>query len=1283
MITILFLAANPADTPRLALDHEVKEIITRLRKAPLGQQFRVEMEWAVRADEIQAALLRHKPRIVHFSGHGQNNATRSNSREFDSSPPSTAISRIMVENHARSATPIPDEALSEMFRIVGGVECVVLNACHSAEQAEAILRHVNVVVGMDNAINDTAAIQFAASFYEALAFGRSMQTAFDLGKNQIALQNLPHANVPILSTRTGIDPTKLVLVADAAASMDAAQGKRNPLPADVTQGAAKKVLFSWIHLSDFHIGPGDTSYGYDQKLVLDQLRQDLPKARNAGAPAAEAILVTGDIALSGAGQTAGEYTEAKQWIEALAASVNLKAKHVFLVPGNHDINRVHDRLRAVRSLLGDLRSGDDSTEASLDNALKNEDDKALLVKRMQGFLEFAANFAPWCHHDPLPPADERLFWRHTISAGGGLRVRLVGLNTALVCADNSDEGKLQLGMEQLHFALKEAPEKGELVVVLTHHPLRPWLSDGKSAEQWLQNRAHVHLFGHVHEADLDSVRQGAGKSLIRMIAGAAHADKDSRDAPARYGYNIAAIEQDANGALELRIWPRRWSDKTKEFRADMDLLEDGRTSIAHALPIVLEAPAKDEFATPQPPDVMPAMYGTLTMGTVGTQWLTGKLMPIWCGKKTDSRIHFDLKDTTGKTPELVLGESRVYHLGRETLRTDGKTKNDCVLRSSKVSQDAASVECADGRWIIRNTSNKPRLRVNMRVIGADESHALVHRNQLVIGDVPGEFRDGRFHALAPMTAVDPQTGLMSREGLTCEVGLALAISKGRTLLAFFFEADDVQSACAAALALHAADPAVPIGRIDATIGMLVDDKSSLASRLETVQQLGLSPLVTGFLELAGPSTEAGARVEAVLGALARMAAAGGKPGIVDLANYALQEGSVEELADFAVEARRVGGGMGLLLLDEFDRYGELGESSQAAVELELREYLGALLKPSDRIASVDRGVIAVTTRQPVDRLLRDIATGWRARGAITVGKLELERTLRIAALDETTAKQLTTQPKVVLRDMGTGTNAHGLPTPIAYWLDAAQRAVSMGERAAGLVRTLEATWRILGCTLVTAFWGTRKGQPLPVAGATAPSWPAWSAVTMAVADALRSEQSRIGELADAVWRAAQPNTGALRLATEQASSLSSQLQSPALARPTQSLEFSLHDVFTALRTLRGWSLVAVRATRPADLAGEILRVECVDFDGPHIMGMPRRHTVAGMHVLPFVYLVRWAEGVAIPLEPLVRYTRVPGTNVEGLVFLDNVPSRPGFYGYAPVNMEGQIHLEVTERQLAR
>jgi hypothetical protein len=286
-----------------------------------------------------------------------------------------------------------------------------------------------------------------------------------------------------------------------------------------------QVLFSWIHLSDIHFGHGDTEHRWDQKLVLDQLKQDLQKARSAGAPAPEAVFITGDVAFSGAGRSPTEYTDAKQWLDGFAAAANLTAKQIFIVPGNHDVNRGNDRVRSIKGLLGDLRSGADSTEASIDNALKNDDDKAALVKRMQAFLEFVADFAPWCNRDPLPPIDKRLFWRETIPARRGLRVRLVGLNSALVSSDDNEEGKLQLGTEQLHLALGETPGPGELIIVLTHHPLRPWLSDGRKAESWIQSRAHVHIFGHVHDADLESIRRGSGKSFVRMVAGAAHAER--------------------------------------------------------------------------------------------------------------------------------------------------------------------------------------------------------------------------------------------------------------------------------------------------------------------------------------------------------------------------------------------------------------------------------------------------------------------------------------------------------------------------------------------------------------------------------------------------------------------------------------------------------------------------------------------------------------------------------------------------------------------------------------
>ena len=54
---------------------------------------------------------------------------------------------------------------------------------------------------MTQAVGDDAAIEFATGFYRALGYGRSVQTAFDLGANLIALQGLPDEATPHLVAR--------------------------------------------------------------------------------------------------------------------------------------------------------------------------------------------------------------------------------------------------------------------------------------------------------------------------------------------------------------------------------------------------------------------------------------------------------------------------------------------------------------------------------------------------------------------------------------------------------------------------------------------------------------------------------------------------------------------------------------------------------------------------------------------------------------------------------------------------------------------------------------------------------------------------------------------------------------------------------------------------------------------------------------------------------------------------------------------------------------------------
>src|SRR6185436_1153486 len=83
---------------------------------------------------------------------------------------------------------------------------VVLNACYTETQARAIAEHIECVVGMSRAVTDSAAIRFAAAFYQALAFGQSVKTAFELGRNAIGLANLSEEDTPkLLAFRSNPD----------------------------------------------------------------------------------------------------------------------------------------------------------------------------------------------------------------------------------------------------------------------------------------------------------------------------------------------------------------------------------------------------------------------------------------------------------------------------------------------------------------------------------------------------------------------------------------------------------------------------------------------------------------------------------------------------------------------------------------------------------------------------------------------------------------------------------------------------------------------------------------------------------------------------------------------------------------------------------------------------------------------------------------------------------------------------------------------------------------------
>lgn len=212
--TILILAANPRDTSPLRLDLEIREISIGLERAKHRDRFNLKSLLAVRPRDLQRAMLDYSPQIVHFCGHGEGTSSgpdlagaASDQRKLiPADQRATALEGLAFEDNMGNAKLVDAASLAGLFQLFADqVECVVLNACYSQVQAKAIAQHINYVVGMNRAIGDQAAIEFAVGFYDALGAGRSVEFAYALACNAIRLAGIPEHLTPVLEKKTTLD----------------------------------------------------------------------------------------------------------------------------------------------------------------------------------------------------------------------------------------------------------------------------------------------------------------------------------------------------------------------------------------------------------------------------------------------------------------------------------------------------------------------------------------------------------------------------------------------------------------------------------------------------------------------------------------------------------------------------------------------------------------------------------------------------------------------------------------------------------------------------------------------------------------------------------------------------------------------------------------------------------------------------------------------------------------------------------------------------------------------
>ena len=219
---ILFLAANPLDTDRVALDREARAIQLELKRSGYRDRFEFVTWWAAEPLDLLRGLREQTPTIVHFSGHGARSASAAAGHSLGrdvivdgaSSPEASTPAGVMfvgANGRGQVVTPV---AFGETLAAAGvQVRLVVLNACFTAPMAQALAAHVDCVVGMSGAIHDDAARIFSIGFYGGLGEQASVAAAVAHGKAAINLEGLADVDLPQLVVRDGFDAAGLVLAA--------------------------------------------------------------------------------------------------------------------------------------------------------------------------------------------------------------------------------------------------------------------------------------------------------------------------------------------------------------------------------------------------------------------------------------------------------------------------------------------------------------------------------------------------------------------------------------------------------------------------------------------------------------------------------------------------------------------------------------------------------------------------------------------------------------------------------------------------------------------------------------------------------------------------------------------------------------------------------------------------------------------------------------------------------------------------------------------------------------
>jgi calcineurin-like phosphoesterase family protein len=418
-----------------------------------------------------------------------------------------------------------------------------------------------------------------------------------------------------------------------------------------------KQSFSVLHISDLHErGRRESEPARRERVLGDAWLRNLAEIRDEGV---DLVCMTGDLAQSG---KPDEYERAGDFLARTLAELGLGRDRLFLVPGNHDVDRSRSR-KAWLALRGNIHRADQlevarwiaggKTPLGMETAWLNG-----TFKRQEAFRAWLKSFGLPSQLPPESPHG-KLGYRSKVRLPNlAFDVWVIGLDSAWLSGSDDDAGNLRLTDAQLDKLCTN--ERGKPLagfrVALMHHPLSD-LYDWATCRRLLGDTTDLLLHGHVHEVE-PALWADPDRRLAQFAAGCLFEGTRADHHP--NGCTLIRATCDASGRpqryeLRFRSFSHRsghWHDDSSLYRA----AKNGRLTIE--VPDPSGSPQNSRPSLPESPSTPTAEDGQQRAGAVAQ----GAPGPTIAELELEQRYRDSVLDTYSRASSL--GILRWQHSGK-------------------------------------------------------------------------------------------------------------------------------------------------------------------------------------------------------------------------------------------------------------------------------------------------------------------------------------------------------------------------------------------------------------------------------------------------------------------------------------------------------------------------------------------------------------------------------------------------------------------------------------------